>query len=580
MNLKIVLLLIVFSSILINLSQDKSIASKNSEDETNKNSNIDSASNSDKYEETYEKKRAFFLAAIANPEENDDQKFRAYFALAGLENSLANTKKAMEYAELMRDYAEKLNNSHYVILTINYMGLIQSTQGNYKQAITYFFEALKLAKQTSNTFMILAAKDNIALYYIDVNQFDKAILELNESLDIIAKSNLDKRRLVPNIYGNLCRAYMEKNEFEKAYYYCDLGLKFIKEVESPLSTYYEKEILFLLYKSNLEILTGNYQNSEDLLSVVNKKINLSLVNEKITLNAILYTKIYYSLYTGKLYFYQKHYAKAIDELLQTKRILTEEKKGNYTNAILEMNAILAKSYLKLDEKEKAADYFQKMILNYEAREIENNEILNQVINNYGLMEIEELQQTNSRKKMFMQISIFILSIFLILGLTRFIILRKQNNLRFKELEKQLSQQKQLSINLNKNKITSKKANLSSINIETQSKILNGLKVLENEYYFLNENCNTFNTAKKLQTNVSYLSKVIQHNYGCDFSTYINNSRINYTIKKLNEDSLFRSYSINAISKEVGYKSTNSFVKHFKKRTKLLPSYYIKKLKTT
>ena len=39
----------------------------------------------------------------------------------------------------------------------------------------------------------------------------------------------------------------------------------------------------------------------------------------------------------------------------------------------------------------------------------------------------------------------------------------------------------------------------------------------------------------------------------------------------------RRYLIEAIALEIGYKSTDSFVKHFKNKTDLNPSYYIKQL---
>lgn len=177
----------------------------------------------------------------------------------------------------------------------------------------------------------------------------------------------------------------------------------------------------------------------------------------------------------------------------------------------------------------------------------------------------------------MQIAIVTLFIFAMLTTTRFAYVKKQNNLKFQELTNQLSKYQKLPITLPSKGVPSKKKNPNILNIEVSSKILKGLDELEKKQYYLNEDCNTFNTAKKLKTNVTYLSKTIQHHYGCNFNSYINNLRINHVLKRLNEDSIFRSYSIEAISKEVGYKSVSSFVKHFKKQTQLLPSYYIKKL---
>ena len=114
--------------------------------------------------------------------------------------------------------------------------------------------------------------------------------------------------------------------------------------------------------------------------------------------------------------------------------------------------------------------------------------------------------------------------------------------------------------------------------EVTAQILEGLKKLEEKEYFLKQDCNSYNVAKKINTNTSYLSKVVNSHYGKNFNTYINDLRINYTILRLKNDVFFRSFSIQAIAEEVGYKSADSFTKYFKKDTGLNPSFYIKNIK--
>lgn len=53
--------------------------------------------------------------------------------------------------------------------------------------------------------------------------------------------------------------------------------------------------------------------------------------------------------------------------------------------------------------------------------------------------------------------------------------------------------------------------------------------------------------------------------------------MNYVLLKLKEDTRFRSYTIKAISEEIGYKSVTTFLRAFKAKTNLNPSYYIEKL---
>ncbi|MBQ0733883.1 helix-turn-helix domain-containing protein [Aquimarina celericrescens] len=87
--------------------------------------------------------------------------------------------------------------------------------------------------------------------------------------------------------------------------------------------------------------------------------------------------------------------------------------------------------------------------------------------------------------------------------------------------------------------------------------------------------NTF--SKKLKTNSSYFSKIINIYKGKNFTNYINDLRVDYSIEKLQNDKKFRLYSIEAISREVGFGSTQSFSRAFTKKTGLTVSYFIKNI---
>ncbi|WP_408037682.1 helix-turn-helix domain-containing protein [Tenacibaculum amylolyticum] len=115
--------------------------------------------------------------------------------------------------------------------------------------------------------------------------------------------------------------------------------------------------------------------------------------------------------------------------------------------------------------------------------------------------------------------------------------------------------------------------------ETIQNIIKGLHKLEREKYFLDINCNAYNVAKRINTNTTYLSKVMNIHYQKNFNTYINELRIQYIIHQLNHDKRYLSYNIQSLSKEVGYKSPDSFTKAFKTYTGLLPSIYIKNMQS-
>lgn len=119
--------------------------------------------------------------------------------------------------------------------------------------------------------------------------------------------------------------------------------------------------------------------------------------------------------------------------------------------------------------------------------------------------------------------------------------------------------------------------LLSIPEEVAEKILSKLNIFENEKKFTSLKLNLSSLAKDLDTNSNYLSKVINHQKGVNFSQYINELRINYALKLLDTDTKIRKYSIKGIAEEVGYKNAESFSNAFYKKTGLKPSYYIRQL---
>jgi AraC-like DNA-binding protein len=118
---------------------------------------------------------------------------------------------------------------------------------------------------------------------------------------------------------------------------------------------------------------------------------------------------------------------------------------------------------------------------------------------------------------------------------------------------------------------------NTINDETVEKILHGLQKFEEKKLFLHKNCNINFVAKKAHTNKTYLSKTLQVHKKKKFFQYITDLRIEYALIQLKNDSKFRAYDIKSIADELGFNTSESFAKAFKKRTGIYPSFYIKNL---
>ncbi len=84
-------------------------------------------------------------------------------------------------------------------------------------------------------------------------------------------------------------------------------------------------------------------------------------------------------------------------------------------------------------------------------------------------------------------------------------------------------------------------------------------------------------AKEINTNSTYLSKVINMTKETSFVHYLNDLRVDFAINKLSSNKQFRMYTIKAIAESVGFNTAQSFSNAFSKKTGIYPSYFIKQL---
>lgn len=111
--------------------------------------------------------------------------------------------------------------------------------------------------------------------------------------------------------------------------------------------------------------------------------------------------------------------------------------------------------------------------------------------------------------------------------------------------------------------------------KTVEEILSKLETLEKDLFFLSNKCGINEVSIMLETNTTYLSKIINTTKRCNFITYINQMRIEYTLYKIKTDPIFSLFKISAISAEVGFNNVESFTKAFHKKTGFYPSEFIK-----
>lgn len=109
-------------------------------------------------------------------------------------------------------------------------------------------------------------------------------------------------------------------------------------------------------------------------------------------------------------------------------------------------------------------------------------------------------------------------------------------------------------------------------------ILNKLDEFEKNHVFLNVGVSSQSLADDIETNIKYLSRVINYYKNKSFTNYLNELRITYAVKELQKNVMLQKFTIKAIANEFGYNSAETFSNAFYKQVGIKPSYFIRELK--
>ncbi len=99
-----------------------------------------------------------------------------------------------------------------------------------------------------------------------------------------------------------------------------------------------------------------------------------------------------------------------------------------------------------------------------------------------------------------------------------------------------------------------------------------LNLMQIEKPFLHLDLSVKSLAGMLNTNSNYLSFLINKEFGCNFSSFVNKYRVKEA-KVLLQDPAYHKYKIESIAEMTGFKSKSAFNYAFKKETNLTPSKF-------
>ena len=511
-----------------------------------------------------------YYSKKAEKESNIEHRFIAKSLFIEASIWSRNFDTAQDSLQYFMNFASKHDLKSQTITSLFQIGNAYFYQGLLGKAIDLYNEALELSEEINDKKFQLKLLRLIGYIRSFIGDHAEAINLYKKSLEISKHSEF-KASVVgdanADTYYYLSLSYTEQNQKDSAFQYINKALKLSQKAKDSCRKKY-----FLRSKAKIQILNNNLSVAENNLKKAFNLCNRSSKGD---------TLIFYGD-LGELYLAKKQFKKAqkyLQDAIDIYQVKKEEE-----GFMDDYYKLLAKAYKHTGDIEKSNFYLEKYINTTD----QFSKIKDTVSQSIKLQEVQDFKNELSAIKeeknlkqtylnyLFLGASIII--ILLLFVLLRFYRNKKKNEEKFKALILKIETTNESDrITDTKDDVLEEKTS-NEVPEETKQQILVGLKKLEEKEYFLRQECNSYNVAKKINTNTSYLSKVINSHFGKNFNTYINDLRINYAILRLKNDLIFRSYSIQSIAEEVGYKSADSFTKYFKLNTGLNPSFYIKEIR--
>lgn len=521
----------------------------------------------------------------------------------------SNFKKASTYNSSFLKLSKENSNNENISLSYSIFAVLQDVKGDLDSTIYYYDKALDYTEAVSRKIDI---KNTIANTYQEYSFNAKALQYYTQSLELAKKEGLTKKvleienyikalksKITPSLSNllylkkkyekeliedpnfkiaftrrDLARAYLNNNNLEKAITLIKEGLYDAKS-KNNIEFLYNFSILEIIYYLKVGNLDLAYKTNTEALYNAKQLNNLKFIDEA-------------NYYLAQINFKEKKPDLSIEIL----NIILESSSSKTQQKLLDYYTLMAESYSMTGKDSLANDYYKK-IVSVNEKIIEKEKVTIDNIHDLNLKEVNLKEQKQRKVKQFWIIAFVIL---LLLGLVlifwfiqkqrktktlfnTLLLKEKEANKHYLDIDNVLKDLSHETVVQEKKHILNKDQEVKhTINKDKVIQILKKLKTLENEKYYLKQECNLHNMAIELETNTSYLSKIINTQLDKTFSIYINELRINYAISELKRNKKLRAYSALAIAKELGYKNTDSFTKYFKEATGITPSVYIRKIK--
>lgn len=454
-------------------------------------------------------------------------------------------------------------NKHFPSVAHSNKGDIYYENENFKEALENYILALKTAKSDSTyTNRLNYRIANIKLRFNENLEGLEILKGINKFYLNHQKLNENDKDYLFTIFS-LGHAYLRNKQLDSANYFYDKGYSISLKLKDTIFKSY-----FILAKGVLEYHNNNNSAAIDSINKSIKGLEIYDDNQNLS---------YANHFLGKSYFQLKEYGKAYYYF---------KKVDSIYNILNDLHPDLRETYPYLIENAKSSKnfkeqlYYTNQLLRLDSIYFTN--YMNIHKNIYERIDREQLnkdkKKLSSKVKNEKEKNGWFIAVILFISIVSISLLWKNFNQK-KRYKKIYLELRGNSKDETKTSYSSPKKveNRTEIGKEIVQDLLLKLEIFESNNEFLDSKVQLSFLAKKIKTNSRYLSIVINNYKQKNFTQYINDLRIDYIIHELNNNSVYRKYTIDGIAEEIGFKSGESFSKAFYKKTGIYPSLFIKNL---
>ncbi|WP_142716368.1 helix-turn-helix domain-containing protein [Chryseobacterium rhizoplanae] len=485
---------------------------------------------------------------------------------------------ALKYIDSIAAITKDIKGSFYPARTLLIKGNLYYKNDNLKAALDSYILGLKYAKEQNDERQIAYADINIA--YIN------SYIGKNAEAAKIFRRYLYNRNDITDDY--------QHNQMRIALISCYLD---INKLDSANILIREGQISASISKNNYDInlysfLSAKYDLKQRKYKTAITKLS-KVYDDIVRINPNNANNALYNL--GKAYDGLKNKEKVVETYT---KLDSNVQKTNITFPELrEVYTYLIDYYKEKNDKEKQLYYIDRFLKVDKKLDEQFQYLSTELPKKYDtpnlLQEKEEIINDLKNKKIILYASIVFLLLILLLVVYLYYkakktakehrkiaqelihSIEKRNSESTIDIKKEIPELYQIPEHAETENIITK-----TVPEEVTLFILNELETFENKQLFLKNGITLVNLAKNIKTNTSYLSETINNHKGKNFTSYLNDLRIDYVLERLVKDKKFRSYKLPAIAEEIGYNNVQAFAVAFKKKTGTTPSIYIKEIENS